>query len=115
VIYFQGKPIWLMQYQGWCKDDDPEVIALLKAALTHAYEQRKFFGGRGQGEFYPYDAQRRALQYLNRRDEEHPIEEGSFDRFEGEECIRDIPHHGGGGATQVFYHRYQGMLLIPTV
>ncbi len=23
VISFQGKPVWLMQYHGWCKDDDP--------------------------------------------------------------------------------------------
>ena len=88
------KPVWLMQYHGWCKDDDPEVLAFLKESLANAYSQSIFVGGRGQD---PYVLQAHPLRYFN---------DGS-DHFEQGEGFEEIKR----GSEQVFWHRYQYYML----
>jgi hypothetical protein len=115
VIYFQNIPVWLMQYQGWCEDDDPEVIAFLKEALCIAYEQRHFFGGRGPKEYnksrLASAPTQRRLQYYNGGYGTSSTGNESFDKFIGREWIEELD--GTLHGVKVFWHRYQGMLLIP--
>jgi hypothetical protein len=92
--YFE-KPVWLMQYHGWCKDDDPEVLAFLKESLANAYSQGIFSGGRGVD---PYPLQTRPLMYFNDGPE-------GFGQGEGVEEIKR-------GSELVFWHRYQYYMLM---
>ncbi len=101
VIYVESVPAWLMQYHGWCKDDNPEVLAFLKAALAAAYARREFHGGRGLPKF-----RGTKLLYTNSPQvPRHVRHEEDFAGFVGHEQIQ-LPD-----ATVVFWHRYQGLLL----
>ncbi len=119
VIYFQGNPVWLMQYQGWCKNDDPAVLAFLKRALRNAYEQRSFYGGRGpssmsyhSGLLPPLDPNHRKLYYYNEGyGTGYSIKNEPFHKFIGYERIEELDTSLKNEV--VFWHRYQGMLLIP--
>lgn len=119
MIYFQDVPVWLMQYQGWCENDDPEVIALLKEALRYAYEHRLFYGGRGPSTFplasdsrWRPDRKGKLLVYHN-EDRLDPAGHSPIDNFMGRERIEMAPDPRSHMKT-VFWHRYQGMLLIPS-
>lgn len=103
TICLDGIPAWMTQYQGWCQNDDPEVLAFLKQALCHAYRQGAFLGGRGPKDFV--DPDRGDLHYANVV--EDPYSLTNFSRFRGRERIwRD-----SNPTAEVFYHVYQGMLL----
>ncbi len=115
VIYIKPEgssvfvPAWIMQYHGWCENDDGEIIGLLKVVLTKAYLSRTFYGGRGK--LHDKSAVVPHLEYTNNWI-------GTFDHFSGEEKIskEDIPEGGTGLETrEVFWHRYQGMTLLQEV
>lgn len=118
VISFQAKPVWLMQYQGWCKNDDREVLAFLKEVLRVSYEKKQFFGGRGAGDVsyrdgsLPSDPKRRNFFYRN---QEYGMGAGiqhePFEKFIGHEQIEELTEEAK--FERIFWHRYQGMLLIP--
>ncbi len=97
VIYVHGKAAWLMQYHGWCKNDDHIVLGVLKKALHAAYERGDFLGGRGVLARDEVLANK-VLCYRN-----EPW--GSFQHFGGHERI--FKNLG----QDVFWHRYQGLLL----
>jgi hypothetical protein len=104
VIYVDLVPTWLMQYNGWCKDDDKDVLAFLKKALQAQYFTGEFFGGRGPHELWQYDDKRTgSLVYRNHPD----IYNRDFAYFQGRERIFRYPAH----TTDLFWHRYQGLLL----
>lgn len=98
VILAGGKPVWLMQYQGWCRNDNKAVLDFLKLALKSAYERKKFVGGRGPERFESTN-----LEYFNSVNLGLP--EDAFVNFSGNERILL------GDGTVVFWHRYQGHLL----
>jgi len=111
-------PAWIMQYHGWCKDDDPKVLAFLKEALRATYEEGVFHGGRGSVMF-PFCGQVRTItndDYLIYRNDAGRILPCAFHRFSGEERIyRSHDKHATNGWKEVFWHRYQGMTLLPEV
>jgi len=96
-------PIWLMQYCGWCKDDDPEVLAFLKQALLAAYTKGEWNGGRGPGEFA--EDKENGLVYMNWP--LMPPFDQSFRSFIGRERIWRQPDR----TKDTFWHQYQGWLL----
>ncbi len=114
VIYQDGTPVWLMQYQGLCKNDDPEVLSFLKDALRQTYCAGVWNNGRGPQEHakYPYVYDNLVYKGLW---EVAGRKGGRFDNFMGIEMIRDLSteDHGEGG-EMVFHHRYQGTLLART-
>src|SRR5581483_616375 len=90
LISFRAEPkpinLWLMQYHGWCKDDDPKVLAFLKEALRSAYENRVFHGGRGPVGF-PFGGQIRTIthgDYLMYRNDAGRTLPSEFHKFSGE-------------------------------
>lgn len=103
TIFEQGLAIWQMQYQGWCKDDNPNILSFLKLALKTNYVQGIWLGGRGPA-IYRSDKWR-FLEYTNEFTGTDP-----FFCFSGLEMIRDLKTLK---ADKVFWHRYQGMLLAP--
>lgn len=104
VIWYDGAPVWGMQYGGWWKKSDGRVIPFLKRALTAAYMMEQFWGGRGPGLYKEEDC---SLSYSN------SAALGAFGEFEGREDIidRDVE------PATVFEHWFSGMSLLnpPTV
>lgn len=96
-------PVWMMDYDGWCKNDDKRVQAFLKRVLSAQYANGVFCGGRGPREFRENLKDPRGLVYQNHP---NPLCQ-RFDFFEGREeiwrwCVfTDI----------LFWHRYRGLLL----
>ncbi len=126
LISFHAEPkpinLWLMQYHGWCKNDDPEILAFLKEALRAAYGKKIFRGGRGEFR-YPNlgDPSLRspttgnAFLYLNQGDHSEYFGQQlePFEKFSGREGIT-VSNERLNLKEEVFWHRCQGMLLIPT-
>lgn len=103
MIFFDGSPVWIMQYQGWCKDDDPRVLAFLKEALCTAYNRREFHGGRGVPRM---EGSYASVVYEN-WSQKLPYYPQDFTDFQGRERIWREPDP----TTDIFWHRYQGYLL----
>lgn len=105
VILVDDAPAWLMQYHGWCKNDDREVLAFLKGALLHTYKEGKFLGGRGLQDFFedPYGSA--GLVYENWP--QPPSYNHGFASFQGRERIWRKPEM----TKDLFWHQYQGFLL----
>ena len=103
IICVEGVPAWLMQYCGWCKDDNKEVLAFLKKALLDSYMRKEFNGGRGPAMLD--DNQEGGLVYQNWS--VLPPYNQNFANFQGRERIwrKPVP------TEDVFWHRYQGLLL----
>jgi hypothetical protein len=100
-------PAWIMQYHGWCKNDDKEVLDFLKEVLAKTYQTKSFCGGRGYPSFESID------DMLNYRNDWY----GTFNQFDGEETIDkqvEDPEAMGLERTDVFWHRFQGMTLLPS-
>ena len=93
IIHHQDKPIWIMHYGGWYKE---EAIPFLKEVLRIAYQKVYFSGGRGINPF-----QNNSFLYLNK------VERNSFSDFKGREEI----YHGNG--SFLGFHEYFGGSLIP--
>ena len=103
LILAENTPVWLMQYHGWCKNDDESVLLFLKKALNIAYSAGEFRGGRGPEYFHDGDS---GFTYTN-----VPLPTyyrlGDFTNFQGRERIWRLPQ-----SDDIFWHRYQGMLLF---
>lgn len=89
-----GCPVWVMHYEGWCREGG---ASLLKLALAAQY-QKRFHGGRGPAEFS--DAGHPDLLYSNDT-------EGTFRRFSGREEILNVRTE-----TLLCQHHYWGGMLI---
>ncbi len=100
TIWQNGVPAWIMQYHGWCKNDDPETLAFLRKALSAAYKQKKFWGGRGP---IVFEDIKKGLTYVN-LPKMSPNKKTDFIRFSGSE---DICRE----RSMIFWHEYQGLLL----
>lgn len=108
VICVSNRPAWIMQYQGWCKDDNPETLQFLKKALLCAYQEKAFHGGRGPRHFCQENINN--LHYENVYTAPPPQ---CFSSFQGRERIWQYETHLKP-PTQLFYHTYQGRLLGET-
>ncbi|MCR4311191.1 MAG: hypothetical protein NUV54_01300, partial [Candidatus Taylorbacteria bacterium] len=101
-----GTPVWLMHYHGWCRDDDPQTIALLKAALRENYSKGVWRCGRGPSTFHDQEKWP-GLVYTN-----VPLESVHLDfratEFGNFGCYEEISTDLG---PPVFYHYVRGMLL----
>jgi hypothetical protein len=107
LIYADDIPVWMMDYDGWCKGDGKRITAFLKQALCAQYTTGKFYGGRGPDEFYETEKDREGLVYRN-----HPyVYHTGFAYFQGRERIFEWPAH----TTDLFWHRYKGLLLFGDV
>lgn len=95
------QPLWVLQYQGWCQEDDDRIHSFLKLALGWNYANGTFFAGRGPLDFS--DERYRGLLYEN-----HPELPTSFARFRTREQIRNMKE---ANTPVVFFHNCQGMLL----
>lgn len=95
VIWLDDKPIWFMQYKGFCHDK--RAITVVKQAMREAYAQRQFIGGRGIKTLRVDD-----LAYGNSGN-------GSIERFNGSDWVAD---HTDGKDAMVFWHDYRGGLIM---
>jgi Domain of unknown function (DUF5680) len=91
VVYFDGKPIWAMNYYGRILRDDLLTAAqagqMIKASLSCMYEEGRFLGG--------FEHVESDLTYVD-------TSEGSAASFHGREFIRraqetayELIYHGG--------------------
>lgn len=92
TIWFQGVPVWVMNYGGYYEE---RAILFLKRALLETYEAQRFVGGRG-----PIMYSEGPLVYVNT-----PRLNG-FVGFEGHEKVFDL------AGVQLGYHTYSGMGLV---
>lgn len=95
TIWFQGVPVWLMNYGGFYEES---AIVFLKYVLHKTYEAHQFVGGRGP---LIYVNKQQQLVYVNRP------RLNDFAKFEGREEIIDTK----SGALLGF-HEYWGMSLL---
>jgi hypothetical protein len=104
MIWYRGVPVWQMSYQGKCSNE--AALPFLKKCLYEAYESRKFLGGRGVdlGDI-PAGGN---FSYFNHWD-------GGFTNFRGNESISEYGPGNDARSKQVFWHSFQGMLLIPDI
>lgn len=105
VIYQEGAPVWLMQYYGWCKNDDKDVLAFLKQALLFAYGKSEWHRGRGPHNFCGTGLRGTELAYSNVPI--RPPYDQDFRFFHGRESIGLAK----APLTELFWHQYQGLLL----
>jgi len=104
LIYLGGVPVWIMQYHGWCQNDDSEVLRFLKVALSAAYERGEFHGGRG----IPHMEANSASWLVYENWPQMPLyRPQDFTDFQGRERIWRKPDR----TKDIFWHRYQGYLL----
>lgn len=104
LIYQGGVNVWRMSYQGFCKDDDREVLHFLKVILGGTYKSSVFYGGRGFPQIWQKGEKHPGLYYENYPNPYHR----DFSYFSGREHIKRWPNH----IDQVFWHEYQGLLLV---
>jgi len=91
MIWYNGTPVWWMQYHGEWSSNDGRIIPFLKEALKGAYKEGKFIGGRG-----PLLFTNKWLVYINHYD-------GDFKKFKGIEWIILKEN-----SKLVFWHKYFG-------
>lgn len=94
VIWMDDKPIWFMQYHGFCRDKRASEVA--KQAMRAAYVERQFIGGRGIKRL-----EQGNLQYGNNGMR-------SFGDFNGQDWVSEMKN---GRDAMLFWHRYHGGLL----
>ena len=91
VVYFDGKPVWAMNYYGRILRDDlltaAEAGQMIKVSLSRMYEEGRFLGG--------FEYTQNDLTYID-------TSEGSAASFHGRESIRreqdiayELVYHGG--------------------
>ncbi|MEK7062108.1 MAG: DUF5680 domain-containing protein [Patescibacteria group bacterium] len=93
-IYHNNDAVWYMRYGGEYHKD---AIKTVKQALKEAYEQQKFFGGRGMISF----AHRQKWYHNN------PVSGSDFTSFSGRESVEFV-----GIDISLGYHDYSGGLLL---
>jgi hypothetical protein len=91
VVYFDGRPVWAMNYYGRILRDDLLTAAqagqMIKASLSRMYNESRFLGG--------FEHMENDLTYVD-------TNEGNTDSFQGREFIRgaqeiayELVYHGG--------------------
>ena len=91
VVYFDGKPVWAMNYYGRILRDDlltgAQAGQMIKASLSAMYQAGRFLGG--------FEHVESDLTYVD-------TSEGNTDSFRGHEFIRraqemayELVYHGG--------------------
>ena len=91
VVYFEGKPVWAMNYYGYILRDEllsaAEAGCMIKASLSRMYKEGRFLG--------TFEHIENDLTYID-------TNEGSADHFHGKEFIRrgqevayELVYHGG--------------------
>ena len=91
VVYFEGKPVWAMNYYGHILRDELITAAqagqMIQASLSKMYREGRFLGG--------FEHQENDLTYVD-------TSEGNEDSFRGREFIRraqevvyELMYHGG--------------------
>ena len=91
VVYFEGKPVWAMNYYGRIVRDELITAAqagqMIKASLSQMYREGRFLGG--------FEHQENDLTYVD-------ASEGNASAFQGREFIRrmqevsyELVYHGG--------------------
>ena len=98
TIWYQGIPVWVMNYGGDYKE---EAIDFLKLALRSNYEEMIFLGCRGPAIFTHLD---NPLIYTNSMSKDSH----GFGDFKGCETIKNKSTY-----TMLGYHEYWGMSLLP--
>jgi len=98
TIWYQGVPVWMMQYRG---SYTKEMIPFLKRALMTAYAKQEFFGGRGPDMYT--EGGNNDLFYVNR------IAKNDWQDFKGREEIINRRNHR---RYQMGWHEYDGLLLV---
>jgi Domain of unknown function (DUF5680) len=91
VVYYEGKPIWAMNYYG--RILRPDLISAaqagqtIKASLSHLYREGRFLGG--------FEHTEQDLTYVD-------VSDGTVECFHGREFIRreqvtayELVYHGG--------------------
>jgi len=77
VVYFEGKPVWAMNYYGRIVRDELITAAqagqMIKASLSQMYREGRFLGG--------FEHQENDLTYVD-------ASEGNASAFQGREFIR---------------------------
>lgn len=110
LIYLNNKPVWIMQYHGWCRDDNTEVLTFLKQVLAETYGDKEFCGGRGKYSIDHWKSGDGPYVYENIPALPLPSEE--FVNFMGHERIMTRPWKCDDSHV-LFWHRYQGYLMEP--
>jgi hypothetical protein len=103
-IYVDDQPVWTMSYEG---QGSPTANIFLKIALTHAYQQGLFRGGRGPEEFWqtkPNQTKEDAGTLLYRNDLH--AGHGRFDHFSGRDSIIRMPSR-----EEIYWHEYRGLIM----
>jgi hypothetical protein len=89
VIYFEGKPVWAMNYYGRILAPEritaEETGKILKKSLSQLYQQNRFLGG---------------FETIDGRDAYFDTNEGKIDTFTGKEWIE----REGVRVYELFYH-----------
>jgi hypothetical protein len=91
IVYFEGKPVWAMNYYGRILRDELITAAqagqMIKASLSQMYKAGRFLGG--------FEHQENDLTYVD-------ASEGNAEAFHGREFIRrmqevayELVYHGG--------------------
>ena len=91
VVYFEGRPVWAMNYYGCILREDlitpAQAGKMIKASLSRMYRENRFLGG--------FEHTQEGFTYIDRND-------GTIERFIGNESIRrgqetayELDYHGG--------------------
>ena len=89
VVYYQGKPVWAMNYYGHILRSDlltpAQAGQVIQASLSKMYSEGRFLGG--------FEYSHEGFLYTD-------VSEGSVTSFRGREYIS----HRGETAYELFYH-----------
>jgi hypothetical protein len=91
VVYFQGEPVWAMNYYGRVLEprriSSAEAGLMIKESLSHMYQEGRFLGG---------------FEYAARHGVYHDSNQGDLTSFTGREGIAqedivvyELHYHGG--------------------
>ena len=91
VVYFEGRPVWAMNYFGRILREDlitpAQAGQMIKASLSRMYRENRFLGG--------FEHTLEGFTYVDQND-------GTLERFIGKESIRqgqetayELDYHGG--------------------
>lgn len=114
AILVESIPAWLMHYNGWCKNDDPVVLNVLKSALLENYRRGIFYGGRGP-KVWQMQVGNVTYLYGNKLDPASSFVnflggEGIFNK-EVYDALPNKPSPPEIHEAALFWHRFGGQLL----
>lgn len=105
VMSYEEVHVWMMHYGG---QYEKEAIPCLKAALSAAYAEKKFFGGRGPEEFVHGE-----FVYHNEVDRAYRADFQTSNFFRGYEKITKVGRNADGTTQKAMgWHSCQGMMMV---